>query len=379
MPDAIPMQDKLAEPDDSWTQREIMQQPETLLATHAMLLQHADRIAAFLGPVLAETDLRIVLTGAGTSSFIGETLAPHLADLLRRPVEAVPTTDIVSAPLLYLPDRPTLLISFGRSGDSPESMAAIALAERRVPALWHLILTCNTEGALARIARPNACVVTLPHATHDRAFAMTSSFTALAYATLAIFTGPHAMQARLACIAQSVTGVLAEAPPRVAALAKAGFERVVYLGSGVLAGVAREAALKLLELTDGAIATFAFTPMGFRHGPKTVLNARTLVVVFASNDRLTRLYDLDLVDELRRDARCSAVVVVSAQDLDGDTIRVRQMEAAIDADLVFPFVVPAQLLGLHASLQLQLAPDRPNASGTVNRVVQGVQIYADLA
>ncbi len=119
--------------------------------------------------------------------------------------------------------------------------------------------------------------------------------------------------ARADAIAPAVAGVLADAAPRVAALAQAGFERVVYLGSGVLGGLAREAALKLLELTDGAVATFAFTPMGFRHGPKTILNARTLIVVFASNDRLTRRYDLDLVEELRRDGGCGAVLAVSAQ------------------------------------------------------------------
>ncbi len=378
MPDTIMTQD-LAGPDESWTRREILQQPETLLATQAMLLAHAARIDAFLAPLLADPALRIVLTGAGTSSFIGETLAPYLTQKLGRPVEAVPTTDIVSAPQFYLAPRPTLLVSFGRSGDSPESLAAMAVADARVPELWHLILTCNGAGALARIARPNACVVTLPEATHDRAFAMTSSFTALAYAALAIFTGPQAMQARADAIAAAVAGVLADAPPRVAALAQAGFERVVYLGSGVLGGLAREAALKLLELTDGAVATFAFTPMGFRHGPKTILNARTLVVVFASNDRLTRRYDLDLVEELRRDGGCGAVVVVSARALDGDTIFVRGLEDAADADLVFPFIVPAQLLGLQASLRLALAPDRPNASGTVNRVVQGVRIHSDLS
>ena len=85
----------------------------------------------------------------------------------------------------------------------------------------------------------------------------------------------------------------------MAALAHRRFGRVAYLGSGPLQSLAREAALKLLELTDGALVTMFESTLGFRHGPKTVVNADTLVVVFASNDPLTRAYDRDLIEELR--------------------------------------------------------------------------------
>jgi tagatose-6-phosphate ketose/aldose isomerase len=376
MPDTIMTQEILSPPDESWTRREILQQPQTLRATQELLLGQAGRIGSFLGPLLADPSLRIVLTGAGTSSFIGQCLAPYLAALMQRPVEAVATTDLVSAPHLFLQEnRPTLLVSFGRSGDSPESIAAIELAEARLKTVRHLILTCNENGALARLALPNACCVTLPAATHDRGFAMTSSFTALTYAALAIFVGPAIMQGRSDAIARSVASVITQADPRMAAIAQAGYQRVAYLGSGGLEGLAREAALKMLELTDGAIATLASTPMGFRHGPKTFVDARTLIVVFASNDPLTRQYDLDVIAELRRDDRCGAIVVVSAQTIDGDAIRVTHLEHAADADLLFPYIVPAQLLGLYAALHLKLAPDQPNTNGTVNRVVQGVHIH----
>lgn len=377
MPDTVMTPAHQAQPDESWTRREILQQPETLRATQSLLVACTDRVASFLKPILAHSALRIVLTGAGSSSFIGESLAPHLALLMHRLVEAIPTTDLVSAPQLYLdPTRPTLLVSFGRSGNSPESIAAIELAEQRLPMVRHLILTCNAEGALARLDLPNACIVTLPEATHDRSFAMTSSFTAMTYAALAIFTGPETMRARSEQIAQSVAGITAQAEPRIAALARSGFQRIVYLGSGILKGLAREASLKLLELTDGALVTFADTPMGFRHGPKTVVNAQTLIVVFVSNDHLTRQYDLDLAEELRRDARCGALLAVSAQHMPGEIIHVAAMEEAADIDLLFAYVVPAQLLALHAAHHLRLNPDQPNASGTVNRVVKGVRIHA---
>lgn len=369
-----------AAPDDAgvpWTRREIEQQPETLRATQALLARDRVAIEAFVAPLLARPELRVVLTGAGTSAFIGECLAPWLTAVLGRCVEAVATTDIVSSPALHLRrDAPTLLVSFGRSGSSPESVAAVELVDAQVAEAYHLIVTCNPEGQLARRGGDTSHVVVLPEATHDRGFAMTSSFTAMMLAALSILGGVEAMESRVPAIAAAVEGVLAQAEPIVADLATRGFDRVVYLGSGVFKGLAREAALKLMELSDGGVVTAFDTALGFRHGPKTIINDRTLAVVFVSNHPLTRQYDLDIVEELRGDGDCGAVVTVSAHPEEEAQITVSGMAAAADVDLLFPFIIPAQLFGLHVSQALGLTPDRPNASGTVNRVVQGVRIHA---
>jgi tagatose-6-phosphate ketose/aldose isomerase len=282
----------------------------------------------------------------------------------------------VAAPDLYLdPDTPTLLVSFGRSGNSPESIAAVELIDARVRNAHHLIITCNAEGALARRAGGNAHVVSLPEATHDRGFAMTSSFTAMTFAALAICSGIAAFAARIEAIASSVDNLLA-VEPRMAALAARGFGRVVYLGSGPFQGLAREAALKLLELTDGATATMFDTTLGFRHGPKTFVDRDTLVVVFVSNDPLTRAYDRDMIEELRGDRVAGAVLAISADGEIGETIAVGGLTTAPDTDLLFPYIVPAQIFALHASLARGLTPDTPNTTGTVNRVVQGVRIHS---
>lgn len=376
MPETLVAADPQVANDDSWTRREIHQQPATLRATQAVLAAERDGIAAFLAPLLTQPDLRIILCGAGTSAFIGECLAPWLTATLGRPVEAVATTDIVGSPNLYLDaKRPTLMVSFGRSGNSPESVAAVELADARLTSVHHLVITCNLKGALAQ--RPGAIghVVCLPEATHDRAFAMTSSFSAMLYAALAIFTGIDEMTARVEAIAAAVATTLAQMDGLAAELATRDFDRVVYLGSGVFQGLAREAALKLLELTDGAIPTAFDSSLGFRHGPKTIVTARTLVVVFVSNDPLTRLYDLDIIAELRADGRCGRVLPIMARDGLGEALLVQGAAQLADADLLFPYIVPAQLFGLHCSLRLGRTPDQPNASGTVNRVVQGVRIH----
>lgn len=380
MSDLLSVSPAKADGAEPWTRREILQQPDTLRATHALLAGQRGSIEAFLAPLLAKPDLRIMLAGAGTSAFIGECLAATLTRGTGRCVEAVATTDIVSAPDLYLKsDTPTLVVSFGRSGNSPESIAAIELVDARVSDAHHLIITCNADGALAKRAGNDAYVVTLPEATHDRGFAMTSSFSAMMYAALAIFSGIQGCDARIEPIAEAVAGALETVELRMAKLAAREFRRVVYLGSGPFQGLAREAALKLLELTDGATATMFDSTLGFRHGPKTFVNRDTLIVVFVSNDPLTRAYDRDMIEELRKDDVAGAVLVVSAQGEIGDTIAVRGLESAADSDLLFPYIIPAQLFALHASLDRGLTPDTPNKAGTVNRVVQGVRIYSTAA
>jgi tagatose-6-phosphate ketose/aldose isomerase len=141
--------------------------------------------------------------------------------------------------------------------------------------------------------------------------------------------------------------------------------------------VAREAALKLMELTNGAVTTLFDSPTGLRHGPKTFVNARTLAVVFLSNDPYTRQYDLDLLAELRRDGEAKRMIAVTAQDDPkvGERIVVRGLSAAEDCDLLFPYIVGPQIFAFQRSLRQGLMPDNPNTKGTVNRVVKGVRIH----
>lgn len=377
MPDALLVPETPDNDVPPFTRREIAQQPVTLRETQALLSANKAAIEAFVAPLLARPDLRVILTGAGTSAFIGECLAPWLSRELGRTVEAIATTDIVSGPTLHLRrEAPTLLVSFGRSGSSPESIAAADLVDAHVDEAFHLVITCNAEGALGQRSGENIHVAVLPEATHDRGFAMTSSFSAMMLAALSILGGIDRLAPRIEAIAAAVQGVISSVEPLIADLAGRGFKRVVYLGSGPFKGLAREAALKLMELSDGALVTAFDTALGFRHGPKTIINAETLAVVFVSNDPLTRLYDLDIAEELRSDGHSGAVVTISAQPGDDAQVTIADMASAVDADLLFPFIVPAQLFGLHVSLALGLVPDRPNASGTVNRVVQGVRIHA---
>ena len=131
-------------------------------------------------------------------------------------------------------------------------------------------------------------------------------------------------------------------------MASSGYERVVYLGSGPLKGLAHESSLKLLELTAGEIVTYFESPLGFRHGPKSILDDRTLAVFYISGDPYTRKYDLDLLAELKRSMRPGSVIAIAATDAGTDDPsfwHLEGLEGVEDAALALPFVVVAQLLG----------------------------------
>ncbi len=376
-------EDYLKLKDGLWTAREIEQQPEMLRQTQALLEYGKADINGFLAPLLDNKATRIVLIGAGTSAFIGDILAPLLSRTLMRRVDAIATTDLASAPLYYFEKTtPTLFVSFGRSGNSPESVAAVALAERLVAQPSHLIITCNRDGALFKQAQHLRLAHTfvLPEATHDQGFAMTSSFSSMLYAAVAMFYGIDKMALELDAICTAMRAVIDIHTTTMRGLANKHYDRVVYLGSYIFKGLAREASLKLLELSDGAVIGTSDTPMGFRHGPKTIVTASTLVVIFLSNDPYTRSYDIDLLDELRKDNRAAEIMVISAQDYiekDRETgIVIKGLETAEDFQLLFPYIIAPQMLAFHQSVALGLTPDNPNNSGAVNRVVQGVRIHA---
>jgi tagatose-6-phosphate ketose/aldose isomerase len=374
-----PTDDAIEARGGKWTAREIAQQPQMWLRVEKLLAAERTALQQFLAPVVDDPSARIVLTGAGTSAFVGQCLQPALAARLRCRVDAIATTDIVGAPHLSLKSTgPTLLVSFARSGNSPESVATLALAEQLLDNVRHLVVTCNADGELAVRTRNmrNAHLVLLPEATNDRGFAMTSSFTCMLLAAALVF---GAIQpATVPRLARSAELLMEQMPSRAQQLVASSFERVIYLGSNELLGLAREAALKLLELTDGRIATLAESTLGFRHGPKSMVDGNTLVIVMLSNAAYTRAYDVDLLEELHRDGRAGSILALSGRAggrLPGEHLLFVGMDGASDIELSLLHVIVAQCYAFSESLARGLTPDVPNTAGVVNRVVKGVTIY----
>ncbi|WHY91337.1 SIS domain-containing protein [Neobacillus cucumis] len=371
----------------SITTAEIKQQPELWGETFALYTAKSHEIKAFLQNLTEKhSRIRVIFTGAGTSAYVGDTVTPYLkgkVDEKQWDLMSVPTTAIVSNPYQFLnPDIPTLLISFARSGNSPESVATVQLAEQVVSNLYQITITCSKDGELAQRAGQdeNNLLLLMPERSNDQGFAMTGSYTCMALTALLIFD-TLSMEEKLYMVetirrlGESVISRSAD----IEQMISTEFDRIIYLGSGGFEGLAREVQLKILELTAGKIATSFDSSLGFRHGPKSFVNEKSVVFVFVSNKPYTRRYDLDMLNELRQDQIASLICAVSVDGDDnyaGDTFLFDSDGRNVpDAYLSLPYVMFGQTIALLSSIKVGNKPDTPSPSGTVNRVVKGVTIH----
>lgn len=365
------------------TDKEIYHQPDLWLKTWNLAFQQRKEVFDFLSPILESPCPSILLSGAGTSAFIGEALQGPFQEKAGKPVRAVPTTNLVSHPQQFFDgNHPLLLVSFARSGNSPESLAAIQMGTALCKNIRHLIITCNPDGMIVRETKElDRYVFLLPEA-NDQGLAMTSSFTSMLLAGLLLshIDEIESLQATVQALSAFGRNVLNRYAEPLQAVANLGFRRAVFLGSGPLLGIANESHLKLQELTDGQVICKHDSFIGFRHGPKAVIDEHTLMVYHFSNDPYVYQYEKDLLQAVNEGERgiYSIGIVENAREpldvnllieLSGDGQHIPEPFMAVAS------VLPAQMLGLFKSMQLGLNPDTPSASGAITRVVQGVTIY----
>ncbi len=370
------------------TTQEIQQQPELWKETTEILTTHQKKITSFLNQVKKEANgkrIRVIFTGAGTSQYVGDTIVPYLNEFGNDDLifHSFGTTDIVASPKEFLfPDEPTLLVSFARSGNSPESVAAVKMASEQVKTLFHLTITCAKQGQLAKNAEKDErnYLLLMPEGANDAGFAMTGSFTCMLLSALWVFdqTAHEKKERYLQQLIKTGKDLLSR-ELEIQKLLPESFERIAYLGSGSLSGATREAQLKILELTAGKIATIFDSSMGFRHGPKSFINHGTLVIGFVNNQPYTRNYDLDILEEIKDD-RIAANVIAIAQpgttDFSGTSLLLEDSICQLpDAYLALPMIMTAQIIALYTSIKVANTPDTPSPTGTVNRVVKGVIIH----
>ena len=371
----------------TFTLTEIYQQPATWEKTCKQISEHKDEIRKFIDQVITQDDYDVILTGAGTSEFVGNALFPHLTGLLNYKAKSYGTTDIVATPEAYLSrTKPTLLISFGRSGNSPESVGAVDAAEAVCDNVYHLFVTCNKNGALSKRAAEteNCYAINLTDETHDQSFAMTSSFSNMYLATYLCFHLDElddviAKVKKIAAAGQDFLDNSYGIAQKI--VDEYNFGRIVYLGSNTLKGTSQESAPKMLELTAGRVVTMYDTPMGFRHGPKSIVDDETLTVVYLSDDAYTRQYEVDLIKEMSGQRKGNKIVaVMSAKDDEVaslvDYAVVYGIEGASENVLLgLDYILFAQTLAVLKSLSMDITPDNPCPTGEVNRVVKGVILY----
>ena len=363
------------------THKEILQQPRVWRKTYDVVLSRKDEIKAFIDKYMND-GYQVVLTGAGSSAYIGDALECALAETRFRGARSIATTDILSCPGLYFNSASkVLLISFARSGNSPESIGAVKAVNQTAGSAAHIFITCNAEGELAGIKGDNVLCILLPPETNDLSLAMTSSCTSmlLACSLVSRIAEIEAQKEYIDILSDCVQKAIGRYESALEQIAAKNFKRAVFLGSGALKGISEESRLKLQELTDGNIMCAFDAFLGFRHGPKAVINKETLIVYLVSPDPDVRRYEMDLMRTIREQGRYIATVTICQQPTECP-----ETELMVETMLPggFPmiygcvsYLFVAQLLGYYKSIALGLSPDSPSADGNLSRVVEGVTLY----
>lgn len=371
------------------TAAEIYQQPavwEKVLTTYK---ENKTQYDTFLSSIYEKHDhVRVIFSGAGTSAFVGDTLAPALTKANDKNVsfESIATTNIVSNPTSYfVADMPTIIVSFARSGNSPESVATVELGQKIVKDFYQVIITCNHEGQLAKNVQgdENSIVLLMPEESNDKSLAMTSSFSCMFTAAYALFASHTTIEKDVSLTIQNGHKLVASVGDVVDEVLDFNFDRLVYLGSGGLGQLSHEAALKMLELSGGQVAAFHETSLGFRHGPKSFLHDTSLVVLMMSNDPYTRQYDIDILRELSA-AKSGMKIVTLVEEHCGEVASLSDWQVVVndsgdsmenDTYLALLYIIFGQVLAMKKSIQLGITPDNPSPDGAISRVVKGVTIY----
>lgn len=375
--------EELKEKGGYYTATEICNQPVIWQKVYDKILQEKVKIKSFTDNVLKNENLHVILTGAGTSAFIGLSLLGTFKRSWKHFTSCVSTTDMVSHPFDYLyPEIPTLIISFARSGNSPESVAAVTLADQICQKCYHLMITCDENGDLANyLSKNEKLVFLLPAEANDKSLAMTSSYSGMLLAGILIarLNEIKNMQDKISLLCGYGEKIINNYSKTIFELAQMDFNRVIFLGSGPQLGCATESQLKLQELTDGNIICKADSYLGFRHGPRAVVDNKTIVVYLFSNQPYDIQYETDMVNSMKTGKKALFEIGIMETKIESiilDKEIILAEKNSLDEEfLAVCNIIPAQMFGFFKSVKLGLHPDSPSKSGSISRVVKGVTIY----
>ncbi len=315
-----------------------------------------------LTPELARRIKRIVITACGTAyhaGLVGKYLIEHIA---RIPVEVNVASELrYSDPII---DGETVLLAISQSGETADTLAAMAEGRARGAVLWAVV---NVIGSQAmRAADGYISMQTGP----EIGVASTKAYTAplvdlyMLAVLLADLRGSLTQAERFRLVSDlrlvpDLAGQALEREPEVEAAARALMEmkHCLYLGRGINMPTAYEGALKLKEISY--IHAEGYPAGEMKHGPIALIDREMPVIVLATRDRWYEKM-LSQIEQVK--SRGGPVVAVATE---GD----ETIAALADHVLWVPQtpwmlspvvnVIPLQMLAYHIAALLGLDVDQP--------------------
>ena len=298
--------------------------------------------------------------GCGTSFYLATAAAAAHRALTGQEAASLPASELLLFPELYLASsRPARCVLISRSGSTTE---IIRLAERLRDhrEIECVAITCREDRPLASLI-PRTVI--FPHA-FDHSVVMTSSFSTMLLGLVALSClaaeQPHRLE-RMRGLAEAGHRILQSFPPLAASLAASAYQQFVFLGQGPLFGIAQEASLKMKEMSISC--SEPFHSLEERHGPKSVVDARTLVTVFSSEQ--SEAVEADLLGEVRGLGSDTLQIAACGATPQPGSYRVG-LDSSLDLYERLPlYILPAQRLALALARAKDINCDQPQALSAV--------------
>jgi glutamine---fructose-6-phosphate transaminase (isomerizing) len=345
---------------NSHTLSEILSQPEIWPGA----LRQAQDSPAFLSAVHQMRSAREVLfLGCGTSFYLAEAAAATWTLVTGKSARALPASEPMLFPeLAQLRLKGTQAVVISRSGRTSEAVRAAQILQGTydIPTLG---ITCAAASELAR-----TCSHTLElTAADEKSTVMTRSFTSMLLALqqlAATCAGTNAISAAETQSSRLAKRILGFSKQIEAFAASGDFADYVFLAQGPFYPIAREAGLKVMEMSCSYGQTYH--SLEFRHGPKAIVGPETCLTFFLSESG----YDAEA--EVLCEMKELGGTIVAVGNRHKESVR-KSSDLVIEFDmdmpeiaLLAPYIVPAQLLGFYIGIKKGLNPDEPR---NLSRVV----------
>lgn len=305
-----------------------------------------------------------LFVGCGSSFYLAETAAISWTLLTGQSARALPASELLLFPrLAHLNAENLQVVVISRSGRTSEAVRAAELLTRK-HSLPTLGVTCAHDSELAK-----ACEHTLALSSADeKSMVMTRSFTSMLLALLhlaAVNSDAHALSSAFESIAAALSSRINAFNDRVESfVSKHSFVDYIYLAQGPFFPIAREAALKVTEMSCSYAQPYH--TLEFRHGPKSIVSAQTCITFFLSESGMQAESEV-LVEMKELGGTIIAVCNRATETVRRSSDLLFELEASVpELALLAPFIVPAQLLGFHTGIKKGFNPDEPK---NLSRVV----------
>lgn len=288
----------------SKTLTEILSQP---MVWQAVLSDAKERVAPAARSFAQSGAQDLLLIGCGSTYYLSLAAAQVFRALTGRRAVAYPSSELMLfSQTVAPPSAQPALLAISRSGTTTETLRAVVEFQRR----WAgevTAITCYPDGALAGMARH----VIVTAEAQEESVVQTRSFSSmylLTQACAAALAGDAAYLSSLATLPRLAASAIDRYEQAIADLAARPFTHHVFLGSGPFYGLSCEGMLKMKE--SAIVHSEAYHTLEVRHGPKSIISERTLVVCNLSDTG--RDLELAVVRDLRAQGATTLVICEDA-------------------------------------------------------------------